>query len=68
VNPEDLVADGLVTVKEAEEFLGIRRSKLYELMERGELPYVKIGSARRIPKRALIALATKHLVSRNPLP
>ncbi|MBE3597535.1 MAG: helix-turn-helix domain-containing protein [Limnochordaceae bacterium] len=65
---EQLVADGLLTVKQAAEFLGISRSQVYALMERGELPYVKIGSSRRIPKRALIAFAARHLVAGTSLP
>jgi excisionase family DNA binding protein len=39
-----LVADGLVTVREAAEWLGLGRAKLYKMMEQGELAYVKIGS------------------------
>ncbi len=58
---EELVADGLVRVAEAQEFSGLSRSKLYELMEAGDLAYVKIGRARRIPRRALIELAARNL-------
>lgn len=57
----DLVADGLVTVKKAAEFLSVGRSTLYEAMERGRLPYVKIGAARRIPMRALTEFAAANL-------
>ncbi len=57
-----LVSDGMLTVMEAAEFVGLGRTSLYALMERGELPYVKFGSARRIPRRALVALAARHLV------
>jgi excisionase family DNA binding protein len=56
-----LLADGLVPVSEAAAFLGVSRSTLYALMERGELPYVKIGRARRVPRRALITLAAARL-------
>jgi excisionase family DNA binding protein len=59
--PAELVSDGLVTVPEAAAFLRLSRSTLYALMERGDLPYVRIGAARRIPKRALVALASSHL-------
>lgn len=65
---EELVADGLLNVRQAAAFLGISRSKLNSLMERGELPYVKLGAARRIPKRALIALAARSLIAWEPLP
>ncbi len=57
----DLVADGLVTVQEATQFLSISRSKLYELMDNGELKFVKLGRSRRIPRHALIDLAASGL-------
>ncbi len=58
---EELVADGLFTVAEAASFLRVGRSSLYVLMDRGELPFVKIGRSRRIPRRAVIALAASGL-------
>ena len=58
----DLVAAGLVTVREAASFLGISVAGLYALMARGELPFVKLGRARRIPRRALVELAARNLV------
>lgn len=54
---QELFEEGLVSVKEAAQFLALSRSTLYELMERGALIYTKLGRARRIPKRALIQLA-----------
>ncbi|HHV54954.1 MAG TPA: helix-turn-helix domain-containing protein [Firmicutes bacterium] len=59
---EGVVADGLVSVREAERFLSIKKSKLYQLMDRGDLPYVKLGAARRIPRRALVSWAARHLI------
>jgi excisionase family DNA binding protein len=61
VNTE-LVADGLNTITEAQEFTRLSRSDLYARMERGELPYVKLGRRRLIPRRALAELAGRHLV------
>jgi excisionase family DNA binding protein len=61
VNLETLLAEGLVPVSEAAEFLGVSRSLLYALMDRGELPFVKIGRCRRIPRRALLAFAAERL-------
>ena len=43
----------LLTLKEACDSLRIGRAKLYDLMSTGQLRYVKIGSARRIPVRAM---------------
>ncbi len=53
----DAVAEGLLTIREASAFLRLSRSSLYALMDRGELRFVKIGRSRRIPRRAVIALA-----------
>jgi len=58
---EVLVGDGLLTVSEATAFLRLSRSTLYTLMDEGELAFVRIGRARRIPRRALIDLAAAHL-------
>ena len=57
----EVVADGLLRISDASKFLGLSRSKLYQLMDRGELPFVKIGRARRIPRRAVIRLASEAL-------
>ena len=57
----DVVRDGLVTVRDAALFTGLSRSTIYELMERGELVYAKLGRARRIPRRALLELAANSL-------
>jgi excisionase family DNA binding protein len=57
----ELVADGLLTVAAAAAFLSVSRSTLYLAMDRGQLPFVKLGRARRIPRRALLALAAVNL-------
>jgi excisionase family DNA binding protein len=67
---EAIVADGLMTVPEAAVFLRLSRSTLYNLMDSGRLPYVRlVGSgsraARRIPRKAVVALAAAHLVGGN---
>jgi excisionase family DNA binding protein len=58
----ELLAEGLLPVEEAGKFTGFSRSFLYKLMNDGELPFTKIGRTRRIPRRALIDLASRHLV------
>jgi len=58
---EEVVRDGLLSVPETGRFLSLSRSKVYLLMERGDLAYVKIGRARRIPRRAVIELAARNL-------
>ena len=51
---EELIMEKIFyTVTEAGEALGLGRTKIYELMERGEIESVKIGTSRRISKIAL---------------
>jgi len=59
----ELVRDGAMTIAEACRFAGVGRSYLYEAMARGELPFLKIGAARRIPRRALEEWLARHVVT-----
>lgn len=43
----------LLKVSEAAELVGLGRSKLYELMQEGEVPVVRIGRSVRIPASGL---------------
>lgn len=61
-NSLKLVESGLARIDEGCRFLGISRAKLYEIMERGELSYVKIGRSRRLPRQALKEFAAQRLV------
>ena len=49
----------LLTPTEAARALGIGRSKLYELLQAGDLESIHIGACRRIPADALTALVTR---------
>ena len=62
----ELVSDGAAGIPEAEEFTGLGRSTIYGLMEDGSLAYVKVGRRRLIPRRALVELLERGLVSREP--
>jgi excisionase family DNA binding protein len=62
---EELVADGLLTVKEAAAFLRLSVARVYALMADGDLVFVKIGRSRRIPRRGLVELAARNLVGRG---
>jgi excisionase family DNA binding protein len=62
---EAMVEDGLSTVPEAQAFTRLSRSDLYARMGRGELPYVKLGKRRLIPRKALIELAASGIVVRD---
>jgi excisionase family DNA binding protein len=59
-----LVGEGFMRVPQAAEFLGVSRSTVYELMDKGQLPYAKFGRSRRIPKRALMEFAAQSVVRR----
>lgn len=56
-----LVQDGLATVAEAQKFTSLSRSTLYSMMDAGQLVFVKLGRARRIPWRALVELAAANV-------
>lgn len=64
---DDMLADGLMTVKEAAEFLRLGKSTIYELMDQGKLGYARLGRARRIPRRAVIDMAKAAYVGPTPV-
>ena len=43
----------LLRAEECARILGLGRSKVFQMMQRGELPVVRIGRSVRIPARAL---------------
>jgi excisionase family DNA binding protein len=59
---------GLASVKDAERYLGLSRATIYQLMEKGELRYAKIGRSRRIPWSALEQLVEKSMVAAQEAP
>jgi len=63
--PTTLDAAGLQPVRAVAEFLAISRSKVYQLMETGELPYVKLGKSRRVRWSDVIALVDQNVVART---
>jgi excisionase family DNA binding protein len=60
---EPTTSDGLASIRQAETFLAVSRSTLYVLMDKGDLPYAKIGKSRRIPWKALREFAESCLVA-----
>jgi excisionase family DNA binding protein len=56
--------DGLLTVTNAAKLLSLSRATLYQLMDSGQLPYVKIGGSRRIKKAEVLALIGRCEVGR----
>lgn len=64
VTREELVSQGLLSVKDAAAFLAISRTTLWTMMDDGTLPFVHAGPlrARKLPKAALIKWASEHVV------
>ena len=56
---EKQTRDGLAKVQDACQFLSISRASVYGLMEKGELPFIKIGKSRRIEWPELEALVAR---------
>jgi excisionase family DNA binding protein len=59
---DDLLTAGTVTVNGAVAEFQISKSRLYELMQRGELTYSQFGGRRLIPRIALRRLIAAGMV------
>ena len=57
--------DGLCSIREACAFLSIGKSSLYNLMKKGQLPFVFVGSNRRIPRKALVEFTERILEAKQ---
>lgn len=55
----------LVRVAEVAELLTLSRSKVYQLMETGDLPYVRFGKSRRVPLEAVDRLILRNTVGKQ---
>jgi excisionase family DNA binding protein len=55
----DLLSEGLISINDAMEFLGVCRQTVYQLMNDGRLPFVVVPGfrGRRIPKTVLRVFA-----------
>ena len=62
--PTTLDAAGLQPVRAVAEFLAISRSKVYQLMDGGHLPYVKFGRSRRVRWADVLRLVEENLKSK----
>jgi excisionase family DNA binding protein len=56
---------GLRPVQAVAQFLAISRSKVYQLMDSGDLPYVKLGKSRRVRWTDVLQLVEDNTVSRS---
>jgi hypothetical protein len=59
---EELLKDGSLTVIAATKEFGIGRSRLYELMNCGDLPYSNQTGRRLIPRLAIRRLLARGMV------
>jgi excisionase family DNA binding protein len=64
-NGTEMIEDGAFAIPEAQRFSTLSRATIYNLMESGELPYIKMGRRRAIPRRALIEMMSRGLVDRR---
>jgi excisionase family DNA binding protein len=55
------MSDDLLTPEQVAQRLGVGRTTVYELLNRGELPSLWIGRARRIPSSAVDAFIARKL-------
>ena len=60
---DEIIKDGLERVSETARFLGVSRSHVYQLINEGILPSVKIGKSRRVPVRAVRELVLRNMDS-----
>lgn len=59
------VQDRLVRVTDVARHLAVSRSKVYQMMEAGDLPYVKLGKSRRVRWPDVERLVDQNTVSRS---
>jgi excisionase family DNA binding protein len=60
-SPDDLTCS-LQQVSAVSKFLSISRSKVYAMMDAGQLPYVKLGKSRRIRWEHVLQLVEQNTV------
>lgn len=54
------------TIKEAAEMLGLSKSRLYEMVQFDEIPYMKIGGKILLPKKELESWLKQRVVIPQP--
>lgn len=60
------MAADMITVEEAGRSLGVSRSTVWRLIQRGELPSVRRGGRRLVPARAIEARTRRRRASSVP--
>ncbi len=57
-----MLTDGCMRVHEAARFAALGKSTLYLAMDRGDLPFIKVGRRRLIPRAALVQWLAQHVI------
>jgi len=57
----NLIEDRYLTVKAVARKLNLPRSKVYQLIQKEEIPFVRINNTYRIPERLLESWIREHL-------
>ena len=60
IRTQQAVEPLLLTIPQVAVMLGLGRTKVYDLIDHKGLPTVKLGTARRIPKKALEVWLTRQ--------
>jgi len=60
----DKIDGSLHPVTKVAQFLSLSRSKVYAMMDAGELPYVKLGKSRRVRWADVQRLVEENTISR----
>ena len=61
-DPTEMMRDGLMSIDQAALFLGRSYSWMTKQLRYGEIPYVRLGADRLIPRRWLLEYAASKLV------
>ena len=61
----EMPPDRLCPIGEVARYLSLSRSKVYQMMDAGELPYVKLGKSRRVRWQDVLQLVTRNTVVRG---
>lgn len=60
----EVIVPQLMTVKELRTLLKLSQPSIYRLMERGELPYVRLGKSRRVKREDVARFIERNTVAR----
>ena len=53
---------GLMGINEAAKFLDVARPMIYRLMDDGSIPFVRVGSRRKIARKSLVDFVSRNAV------